>query len=288
MNDRGTAVERLEARLTEEKRAAEALRAELDQVRMERETMARERGDAERQGRDLASAQSALERELADMQAAHEHAISELRSVQGHKLDEFQSSHERELDEIRRAHEQKLSEAHAARERDMAELEAAARREVAAISTELENLRASVARAAVVRTSPAPAKTPMGPVDAAKTGGPGVDQGDDAEWQPVRLDTRYLFPEDMQIRINGESVKLCDLSTSGSQVISQKTLRPGQVVTVQLPLDESDVACSGTVVWARTEAKVAAQPPSCRVGIRFAKADTTAIEAFVIRYAIPT
>ena len=233
----------------------------------------------------MASTQVALERELADRQAAHERALALVQDTHEHKLAEVQDAHQNELAqvhgvhdsrlaEVQTAHEQTLVEAQAAHKRDLEELEAAAKREVAAVSTELETLRTSLAQSA----------TP--PAEGGEA--PAGSSGDEDQWQPVRLDTRYLFPEDMRIQINADRVTLCDLSTSGCQIISPATLRPGQVVKVLLPLDEGDIACSGTVVWARVESGAGGQPPSCRAGLRFAKADTTAIEAFVIRYALST
>ena len=176
------------------------------------------------------------------------------------------------------AHERKLAEVQAARDRDLSEIEAAGRREIAALGSELEAARIQLAQAA---KPPEKAVDPPAPQPATPA------EGED-DWQPVRLDTRYVFPEEMRIQINGEPVKLCDLSTSGCQIISPTNLRPSQIVKVLLPLDEGPVACTGTVVWARVESPVPNRASACRAGLRFTKTDEAAIEAFVIRYALPT
>jgi hypothetical protein len=104
----------------------------------------------------------------------------------------------------------------------------------------------------------------------------------------VRLDTRYQFPEDLQVQVNGEWAKLCDLSTSGCQIVSTAPLRPNQLVKLLLPFDDAFIPCNGAVVWARVEPAETEAAQGCRAGLRLLRPDEAAIEAFVIRYAIPT
>ena len=103
----------------------------------------------------------------------------------------------------------------------------------------------------------------------------------------MRLDTRYGFPEDLEININGVTGRLVDLSTSGCQILSPAPLSQNQMARLQLPFDEISITCTGRVVWARMEAAGGGRSAGWRAGLRFTKLDEADIEAFVIRYSTP-
>ena len=108
--------------------------------------------------------------------------------------------------------------------------------------------------------------------------------GDDDGWQPVRLAIRYVFSGDIEIKVNGEPGRLFDISASGCQLLSATALKPNHTVKVVLPSDQSSIACTGKIVWARLEPASAGRPLGFRAGVRFVNASESAVEAFAIRW----
>jgi len=106
---------------------------------------------------------------------------------------------------------------------------------------------------------------------------------DDDEWRDVRLANRYVFREQIEVQIDGDSGRLYDLSICGCQIQSRSALKPNQVVTVLLPSEHREIGCTGKVVWVRPEPPATGRPLRYRAGVRFTKADESAIEAFAAR-----
>jgi hypothetical protein len=101
------------------------------------------------------------------------------------------------------------------------------------------------------------------------------------EWGPVRLAVRYSFREPIAVSINGDTGLLVDLSVAGCQLVSSSAVRPNQVVKVLLPLDDTSIACTGKVMWARFEPRASGGAFGYRAGVQFAKPDQPALEAFI-------
>jgi hypothetical protein len=100
----------------------------------------------------------------------------------------------------------------------------------------------------------------------------------------VRLATRYVFREEVEIQIDGSSGVLFDISVAGCQLLSPAALQPDQVVHVLLPSEQTPTGCTGKVVWVRLEPRAASGPlPHYRAGMSFINADRTGIEAFAAR-----
>ena len=277
MDTRQAAIDAVESQLAKERAAAADLERQLQESRAQLDARERERGDTERHERDLANTQSALERELAERQEAHDRLVSETQADYDSRLSELQTAHMSRLSEVESRRQQELSALRAERERDFAELEAAGRAEIAALSSEVESLRLQIAQAegAMFGESQPPA-----------IGGAGEDE----QWQPVRLDTRYLFPEGTQgINQPGIVRALPTLSTSGCQVVGEANPQAERTRCRCSCL--SRTASSSVPVWSCGRASssgAGSRPPACRAGLRFSNTDDTAIEAFVIRYAIST
>jgi chromosome segregation ATPase len=109
---------------------------------------------------------------------------------------------------------------------------------------------------------------------------------DDTEWGAVRLATRHAFRQKVDVQVNGESGTLCDLSTTGCQLLSPGALKPNQVLKVVLSGEQTSIACSGKVVWARIEPPTAGRPLFYRAGVQFTKVDQAAIDAFVAFHGV--
>lgn len=99
-------------------------------------------------------------------------------------------------------------------------------------------------------------------------------------WTGVRAATRYSFAKRIAIDVDGRSGQLINLSTAGCGIRTAVALEAGASVSVELP-GEAPVLCEGTVVWARRDGSKRTKA-AFRSGIRFTKADATAIEAFII------
>ena len=101
---------------------------------------------------------------------------------------------------------------------------------------------------------------------------PALDRG-------TRRAPRFRMNESADAAVDGRRAQLVDLSVLGVQLIAHDTIRPGQVVTVQLGPETSSLVVTGTVVWARQE--LSRKGPASRVGIDFTDPDQAAIGAFI-------
>ena len=107
------------------------------------------------------------------------------------------------------------------------------------------------------------------------------------EWGPVRLAVRHAFRQPIPVQINGDSGLLVDLSVAGCQLVSSSSVRPNQVVKVLLPTEETTIACTGKVMWARFEPRAAGGSIGYRAGVLFTKPDQSALEAFLSASRLP-
>jgi predicted nucleic acid-binding Zn-ribbon protein len=281
--------------------AREALEAEL----------AREREASADLNRAIADIRSQLQAERAsnrDLRLAVESTEQRLRSVERAKVQAV-SNHDRLAGEL---DDQRTETARASKGMVDAQLELeSARAEIPALRADLEAARARLEALATERDTIAgelqaarkwidalreaeaefgalssQIETPSGPPPAppakldvkapAPSGGPEDDEG----WQAVRLANRYVFREEIAVQINGEVGRLFDLSASGCQLLSPSALKPNHVVKVVLPSVHASITCTGKVVWTRLEPSESGRPLGYRAGVRFTKADESAIETF--------
>jgi hypothetical protein len=109
-----------------------------------------------------------------------------------------------------------------------------------------------------------------------------------AQAEAIAVNTRRVprFPvvNHLQLKIDGQSTSLVDMSVMGAQVISTPTLRPNQKLKVTLP-DEGDslLSVSGVVAWSFFEMPSNAPRPYYRAGMEFTDAAMTALEGFCKR-----
>jgi hypothetical protein len=95
----------------------------------------------------------------------------------------------------------------------------------------------------------------------------------------TRRAPRFRVRESAEATVDGQPVRLVDLSEVGAQLVGPESLRPRQAATVTLGPSGRQVVIAGTVVWARVE--LSRRGPAARVGIEFADADPAAIGAFL-------
>ena len=177
---------------------------------------------------------------------------------------------------------------------DLRQTVTSADRRVADESSQLDALRQQLA---TLRSATATAQAPVaddeeGEVteltfdeDQVEEPGDGAITLEEEGWESVRLSTRYTFTSRIDIKVNGVTGVLCDLSVGGCGVRTTATLETGDTVRVQLPQDPHALLCHGQVIWMRKEPASGRTQAGTRAGIRFTQADEGALEAFIIMRA---
>jgi chromosome segregation ATPase len=110
--------------------------------------------------------------------------------------------------------------------------------------------------------------------------------GPPAANQPVRAASRHAFREPLEVKLDGETALLVDLSTGGAQLLSGTALKPNKQVKLLLPSSEAIILCKGKIVWARFEPPSPGKPVRYRAGMVFSQADVGALQIFINRHAV--
>ena len=100
------------------------------------------------------------------------------------------------------------------------------------------------------------------------------------DWHGTRRATRHRLRDGVDIQLDGNPVRVIDLSQVGAQVMSQTILRPNQKVRVSIPNDDFVMRFRGSIAWAKFELPNPTSPPRYRAGVEFTDADGTAVESF--------
>jgi hypothetical protein len=129
--------------------------------------------------------------------------------------------------------------------------------------------------------SESPAKVETRPAKRHTTTPPPAPPLPEDAWDVVRLATRHAFRHRLVVQVNNAAGVLCDLSSTGCQVVSSATVKPNQVLKVVIPWDGTSITCSGKVVWAKLEPPAAGRPLGYRAGVHFTKVDHAVIDAFI-------
>jgi len=95
----------------------------------------------------------------------------------------------------------------------------------------------------------------------------------------TRRAPRFRMSDAAEATVDGQPVRLTDMSTVGVQLVGPESLRPKQAATVALGVPGRQIVVAGTVVWARVE--LSRRGPAARVGIEFTDPDPAAIGAFL-------
>ena len=102
---------------------------------------------------------------------------------------------------------------------------------------------------------------------------------------PARGASRHSFREPLEVKLDGETALLVDISTAGAQVLSSTALKPNKPVKMLLPSSEAIILCKAKIVWSRFEPPSPGKPMRYRAGMVFTQADAAAIHVFLTRHA---
>jgi hypothetical protein len=125
----------------------------------------------------------------------------------------------------------------------------------------------------VVEVQAAPAATAVSPEPSPRA----------LDWHGTRRAPRHAIRDGVEIQLDGNPVRVVDMSQVGAQVISATILRPNQKVRVSIPNDEFVMRFRGSVAWAKFELPHPTEPPRYRAGVEFADADPAALESFCLK-----
>jgi chromosome segregation ATPase len=101
---------------------------------------------------------------------------------------------------------------------------------------------------------------------------------------PTRIASRHAFREPLEVKLDGETALLVDLSSSGAQVLSPTQLKPNKPVKMLLPSSEAIILCKGKIIWSRFEPPTPGKPVRYRAGMVFTQADAAALQVFITRH----
>ncbi|MBW8868453.1 MAG: PilZ domain-containing protein [Acidobacteria bacterium] len=101
---------------------------------------------------------------------------------------------------------------------------------------------------------------------------------------PARDAQRVVIRAGTQVTLDGIPGDLIDLSIGGAQVLLTQSVRPNQVVRLNLPTDAGQISCKGRVVWAVFEQSRTSMA-MYRAGMKFSESDAAAVEAFMNDYS---
>ena len=102
--------------------------------------------------------------------------------------------------------------------------------------------------------------------------------------QPTRAASRHGFREPLEVKLDGETALLVDVSTAGAQVLSGIALKPNKLVKMLLPSSEAIILCKAKIIWARFEPPTPGKPVRYRAGMVFTQADAAALQMFITRH----
>jgi hypothetical protein len=143
---------------------------------------------------------------------------------------------------------------------------------------------------AASHAAPPPVKQepqPAAPAGAQPAPPPAGVPAEDDSWADVPLAARYEFATQVEVQVNGNGGWLCDLSTTGCQVLTPGMMKPGQAIRIALPGKPKPTQCVGKVIWAQLEPPSSGRPICYRAGVNFTKVDAAAAEAFAVAHGAP-
>src|SRR4029453_6285025 len=100
----------------------------------------------------------------------------------------------------------------------------------------------------------------------------------------TRRAARTAIVESAEILVDGDAVRLVDLSVLGAQVLSPAALRPGQRVRVSMVDEKLTLRFQATGIWATFELPGGGPAPRYRAGIEFSGADAAGIGEYAARH----
>ena len=95
----------------------------------------------------------------------------------------------------------------------------------------------------------------------------------------TRAAPRFDLTQPTSVTLDGNPVRLADLSVSGAEVVTRVTLRPNQRVRVTFRDAERPIRVGALVRWAQLE--MAGDGPHFRAGLAFVDADAEALARYI-------
>jgi chromosome segregation ATPase len=105
-----------------------------------------------------------------------------------------------------------------------------------------------------------------------------------ATFSPARVASRHGFREPLEVKLDGQTALLVDISTTGAQVLSSGALKPNKPVKMLLPSTGAILLVQGKIVWSRFEPPTPGKPMRYRAGMVFTQADAAALNVFITRH----
>jgi chromosome segregation ATPase len=152
-------------------------------------------------------------------------------------------------------------------------------------SPEINVLLDDVNEPEAIEIEPVEPAVPAAKPKAAAPASRGAEAAPPAGHQPTRLAARHAFREPLEVKLDGETALLVDVSTVGAQVLSSSALKPNKLVKMLLPSSEAIILCKGKIVWSRFEPPTPGKPVRYRAGMVFTQADAAALQVFITRHS---
>jgi chromosome segregation ATPase len=105
-----------------------------------------------------------------------------------------------------------------------------------------------------------------------------------ATFSPARVASRHGFREPLEVKLDGQTALLVDISTTGAQVLSGGALKPNKPVKMLLPSTGAILLVQGKIVWSRFEPPTPGKPMRYRAGMVFTQADAAGLNVFITRH----
>jgi hypothetical protein len=99
----------------------------------------------------------------------------------------------------------------------------------------------------------------------------------------TRTSRRMALSKPVEAQIDGKTVNLLDLSSTGAQVLSPAVLRPNQRVRLTLWIEQEALRIGATVEWSSFEMDRETNETRYRAGLAFGAQDAAALERFCER-----
>jgi hypothetical protein len=111
-------------------------------------------------------------------------------------------------------------------------------------------------------------------------------EADAPRYSPERQARRIKIQGDARVAVNGAPSTLVDLSLIGAQVLSSRTIKPNQSLSLGLPSDKGRVTCKASVAWVTRERSQDNKTDVYRAGVRFVDANAPELDAFFSHYGV--
>ena len=104
------------------------------------------------------------------------------------------------------------------------------------------------------------------------------------DYDGMRRSPRFRMRTGVEVKIDGNSATLVDLSRDGAQVLVEKSVHPNQHVRMSMTDEHGLLRCHGSIIWAAFERSGQPATEGYRVGMAFMDANPKRVEALSSRH----